>query len=238
MKTKKAVYAATWTVLMALACYLTVTFTASATTSSLTFESALFIAEIALFAVSLTVLAAILKIRRQLRGDEAVEGNVSSCNLQIRKALAATLLTAMLATATYAAVIYLASITTPPVTVERIEGYFQYSVDNENWVDAYAWYKVTDMSWYVRFVPATDFEGVVNVTWTLQCRGSVDDEWRDTDVAVESYNVKLSYGEPIYASLNGEVEGNRNWADENGVWREDLIQYDTFRIKVDFWRGT
>ena len=235
-KSKKAVYASIWTLFMALACYLIITIMPTLPTNTLSVESYTLIAiEATLLIISLLILTVALKLRKQIIS----EVNIQPIKLtKIKKALTATLLTMLLATTTYAAIIHLASITSPPVTVERIDGYFQFSLDNATWQDAQDYFRVTGMSWYVRFNITSTFKGTVNVTWTLQYYDG--ENWVDTNVTVSSLNVQLqgTGNQLIYASPSGDNVGNKNWADETGVWRSDLINYEVFKIRVDFTRET
>ena len=90
------------------------------------------------------------------------------------------------------------------------------------------------MSWYVRFNITSAYSGTVTVNWTLQY--SNGSSWQDTNVTVTS-QIELdgSGNQTIYASSDGLQATNKNWADENGVWRDDLKQYTYFKIKVDFY---
>jgi len=155
-------------------------------------------------------------------------------NTKVKKAVIATLLTILLATTAYATAVFLASFTSPQVKVERFDGFFEFSTDNSTWSPATENYTIGNMSWYVRFNITSAYSGTVNINWTLQYwNGS----WQDTNVTVTSENIILdgSGNQTIYASSDGSQETNKNWADENGVWRDDLKQYTYFKIKVDFY---
>jgi len=186
--------------------------------------------EIVLLAVSLIILTVVLKLRRQML-EPLTTTPIKLA--KVKKALTATFLTMLLATTCYAATIYLATIISPQVEVARINGFFEFSNDNVTWVDAYDWYKVLNMSWYVRFNVTSAFIGMVNANWTLQYFG--DKDWNDTNVIVSTKNFELNETHRIiYASPNGEQTNSKNWADTNGVWHQDLIPYAHFRIKIEF----
>ena len=155
-------------------------------------------------------------------------------NTKVKKAVIATLFTILLATTAYATAVFLASFTSPQVKVERIDGFFEFSTDNSTWKKATDNYQISNMSWYVRFNITSAYSGTVTVNWTLQY--SNGSSWQDTNVTVTS-QIELdgSGNQIIYASSDGLQATNKNWADENGVWRDDLKQYTYFKIKVDFY---
>jgi hypothetical protein len=187
--------------------------------------------EIAIFAISLVILIIVLNLRKENSHSSVTPENFDVPQIKmtkITKAMFAILLTILLATTTYATLFLIKY--SPQIKVSRvINGKFEFSNDTVTWVTAYENYRVDGNPWYVRFnITAGGYIGSVDITWILQCwNGS----WVDTNVTVVTMNFHLDgTNQLVYAGSNGM--SSIDW--QPYLWREDLRQYEYFRIRADF----
>ncbi|MCS7124527.1 MAG: hypothetical protein NZ932_03830 [Candidatus Bathyarchaeota archaeon] len=132
-KQRKAIYATIWTILMAIACYATITLMPSVITPSIPPEwSLILFIEVTLLSISLIILTMALKLRKETFKATLPTNQIPFKLSKVKKTLIATVLTMLLAASVYAT-IWLLTVKVPVVYREPFEVWFSDETNPNRW---------------------------------------------------------------------------------------------------------